>query len=81
MAKRLTPALEAAARNNEQAARAWRDHRKVCHGCNRAEADSRPLLACDGGYRLWQAVTRAGREEARLRAPEAGEAQLTLGAV
>lgn len=78
MAKRLTPALEAATRNAEVMAARWRDHKKVCHGCSVADSQSRPAEACDAGYRIWQDQTRAAHAEARLRAPRAGQEQLQL---
>jgi cytochrome c2 len=81
MARRLRPALEAAHRTHEVAAARWRTHRKECHNCHQAERDSRPSLACEVGFRLWQAVTRSGREERERRDGDAaqGGLQLALG--
>ena len=80
MARRLPPALEAATRDHEVSAAAWRAHRKMCSACTNAIRQERPQLACEPGYRLWQADTRAGHAEARLRAQGDawGQSQLTL---
>lgn len=80
MAKRLPPALERATRNREVTAARWRAHRKECHPCNMAFHTTGPSLACDPGFRLWQAATRAANAETHQRQREAvwAAAQQTL---
>lgn len=78
MARRMRPALEAVTRQAEASAASWRAHRQHCHTCNVAEGSGRPALACEAGFRLWQDRDRDARAEARHRAPDASQAQLTL---
>jgi hypothetical protein len=78
MPRRLPPALEAATRTHEATAAAWRAHRQMCDACNRANKTTTPRRACDDGYRLWQADTRARAEEERRRAHSDAQAQLQL---
>ena len=82
MARRLRPALEAATRTAQETAAQWRAHRQGCHECHQAKQDSRPALACEPGFRLWQATDIAAREEIRRRDTDAAQAalQATLGA-
>lgn len=78
MARRLRPALEAAHRTAQTAAQAFRTHRQGCHPCTLAYRDSRPHLACEAGFRLWQARDKATRQEATRRALDAAQAGLQL---